>query len=111
MASAGTTARMAARISFRGLRAGLGTRARYSSTFFEAVFPLPAEPRLAGFTFFIWAMLQAAEENCHHCSRRAGPKLPLILRDQQDFSGSHVGCILLQGKSGILETDPCLDVC
>src|SRR5215831_5105482 len=35
----------------------------------------------------------------------------LILRGQQDFSGSHVGCILLQGASGILETDPCLDVC
>src|SRR5215472_11371296 len=35
----------------------------------------------------------------------------LVLRGQQDFSGGHIGCVLLQSASGVFETDLCLDVC
>src|SRR5438034_6428383 len=54
----GTAVRIAARTLFNVLRAGSGTRARYSSTFFGAPLPLAAERRLSGFTFFMRAMLQ-----------------------------------------------------
>src|SRR3989442_12506721 len=53
VASGGTADRIAARILFKVLRAGSGTPARYSSTFFGAPLPFAAELRLPDFTFFI----------------------------------------------------------
>jgi hypothetical protein len=55
LASEGTTDRIMARIFFRVLRAGSGTRARYSSTFF-ATFLLALDPRLTDFAFFTQAL-------------------------------------------------------
>src|SRR5690348_1692001 len=57
-ASGGTADRIAARILFKVLRAGSGTPARYSSTFFGAPLPFAAEVRSPDFTFFMRAMLQ-----------------------------------------------------
>src|SRR5437899_12399150 len=51
--SGGTADRIAARILFKVLRAGSGTPARYSSTFFGAALPFAAEPRSPEFIFFI----------------------------------------------------------
>src|ERR1022692_471883 len=53
VASGGTADRIAARILFNVLRAGSGTAARYSSTFFGATLPFAAEPRSPEFAFFI----------------------------------------------------------
>ena len=53
VASGGTADRIAARILFKVLRAGSGTPARYSSTFFGAPLPFAAELRLPDFTFFM----------------------------------------------------------
>src|SRR5207245_4698749 len=58
VASGGTADRIAARILFKVLRAGSGTPARYSSTFFGAPLPFAAELRLPDFTFFTRATLQ-----------------------------------------------------
>ncbi len=52
-APGGTADRIAARILFKVPRAGSGTPARYSSTFFGARFPFAAELRLPDFTFFM----------------------------------------------------------
>src|SRR6266699_1455003 len=60
VASGGTADRIATRILFKVLRAGSGTPARYSSTFFGASLPFAAELRLPDFTFFMWEMLQEA---------------------------------------------------
>src|ERR1700674_3927514 len=60
VASGGTADRTAARILFKVLRAGSGTPARYSSTFFGAPLPFAAELRLPDFAFFMRAMLQEA---------------------------------------------------
>src|SRR5208337_897053 len=57
VASGGTADRIAARILFKVLRAGSGTAARYSSTFFGATLPFVPELRLPDFTFFMQAML------------------------------------------------------
>src|SRR3989441_6022558 len=61
VASGGTADRIAARILFKVLRAGSGTPARYSSTFFGAPLPFAAELRLPDFTFFMRAMLHGLE--------------------------------------------------
>src|SRR5712692_841350 len=53
VASGGTAERIVARILFRVVRAGSGTAARYSSTFFAAALPFAAEARLPDFVFFI----------------------------------------------------------
>ena len=53
VASGGTADRIAARILFKVLRAGSGTPARYSSTFFGAPLPFAVELRLPDFTFFM----------------------------------------------------------
>ncbi len=58
VASGGTAERIATRILIKVLRAGSGTAARYSSTFFGAPLPFAAELRLPDFTFFMRAMLQ-----------------------------------------------------
>src|SRR5204863_7760612 len=58
VASGGTADRIAARILFKVLRAGCGTPARYSSTFFGAPLPFATKLRLPDFTFFMRAMLQ-----------------------------------------------------
>src|SRR5580704_18724536 len=84
VASGGTADRIAARILFKVLRAGSGTPARYSSTFFGAPLPFAAELRLPDLTFFMRAMLQEApiqvyasvrcaavrQEKCHCVFRR-----------------------------------------
>src|ERR1700730_16053713 len=67
VASAGTAERMAARILFKVPRAGCGTPARYSSTFFGAPLPFAGELRLPDFTFFMRAMLQEAPVHVHAC--------------------------------------------
>src|SRR5271157_1460513 len=58
VASCGTAERIAARTFFRVLRAGFGTPARYSSTFFGTMPPFAAEPRALGFAFFIAEIVQ-----------------------------------------------------
>src|SRR6266566_2151548 len=50
LASRGTARRIAARILLRALRAGAGTRARYSATFLGAALPLAVA--LPAFFFF-----------------------------------------------------------
>src|SRR5271165_5782435 len=52
-ASGGTADRIAARTLFNVLRAGSGTPARYSSTFFGAALPFAAELRSPEFPFFM----------------------------------------------------------
>jgi|GEM_PF-6545664 len=52
VASGGTTERMVARTFLSVLRAGSGTRARYSSTLFGAP-PFAGEPRRPDFAFFM----------------------------------------------------------
>src|SRR5580704_2621888 len=71
VASGGTVDRIAARILFKVLRAGSGTPARYSSTFFGAPPPFEAERRLPDFTFFMRAMLQEAPIQVYASARRA----------------------------------------
>lgn len=56
VASRGTDARINARILFKVLRAGSGTAARYSSTFFAAALPFAAERRLPAFAFVLRTM-------------------------------------------------------
>src|SRR5437660_8845435 len=53
---AGAADRIAARTLFKVLRAGSGTRARYSSTFFGATLPFAARPRSLEFAFLICAI-------------------------------------------------------
>ena len=65
VASGGTADRIAARILFKVLRAGSGTPARYSSTFFGAPLPFAAELPLPDFTFFMRAMLQGLPLQVH----------------------------------------------
>src|SRR5216684_1507457 len=62
VASGGTADRIAARILFKVLRAGSGTPARYSSTFFGAPLLFAAGPRLPDFTFL---MCGQCYENFH----------------------------------------------
>src|SRR5216683_2877556 len=71
VASGGTADRIAARILFKVPRAGSGTPARYSSTFFGAPLPFAAELRLPDFTFFMPAMLQELPLQGHAPDRRA----------------------------------------
>src|SRR6266403_3486158 len=71
VASGGTVDRIAARILFKVLRAGSGTPARYSSTFFGAPLPFAAELRLPDLTFFMRAMLQEAPIQVYASVRRA----------------------------------------
>src|SRR6266403_2857934 len=71
VASGGTVDRIAARILFKVLRAGSGTPARYSSTFFGAPLPFAAELRLPDLTFFMRAMLQEAPIQVYASARRA----------------------------------------
>src|SRR6266568_1517268 len=76
VASGGTTDRIAARILFKVLRAGSGTPARYSSTFFGTTFcgvglPFAAELRLPEFSFFTRAMLQELPLQVHAPDNRA----------------------------------------
>src|SRR6267143_1537791 len=71
VASGGTADRIAARILFKVLRAGSGTPARYSSTFFGAPLPFAAELRSPDFTFFMRAMLQELPLQVHAPDRRA----------------------------------------
>ena len=59
VASGGTAARIAARILFNVLRAGSGSRARYSSIFFGAPLLFAAGARWLDFTPFMRAILKA----------------------------------------------------
>src|SRR5438045_543864 len=76
VASGGTADRIAARTLFKVLRAGSGTSARYSSTFFGAPAPFAAGPRWPGFTFFMRAMLQGLPLQVHAPDRRAAVRHP-----------------------------------
>src|SRR5580704_462400 len=58
VASDGTADRIATRILFRVLRAGCGTPARYSSTFFATLLPFAADLRLPDCSLFMPTMLQ-----------------------------------------------------
>src|SRR6266446_10094256 len=71
VACGGTTERIAARILFKVLRAGSGTPARYSSTFFGAPLAFATELRLPNFTFFMRAMLQELPLQVHAPDHRA----------------------------------------
>src|SRR3989442_8114941 len=71
VASGGTADRIAARILCKVLRAGSGTLARYSSTFFGALLPFAAGLRLPDFTFFMRAMLQELPLQGHAPDQRA----------------------------------------
>jgi len=71
VASGGTAERIAARILFKVLRAGCGTPARYSSTFFGAPLPFAAELRLLDFTFFMREMLRELPLQVHAPDYRA----------------------------------------
>src|SRR6266704_4682529 len=75
VASGGTADRMAARILFKLLRAGSGTPARYSSTFFGAPLPFAAEPRLPDFTFFMLAILREPPLQVHAPDRREAVRI------------------------------------
>src|SRR2546427_5043863 len=75
VASGGTADRMAARILFKLLRAGSGTPARYSSTFFGAPLPFAAEPRLPDFTFFMRAILREPPLQVHAPDRREAVRI------------------------------------
>src|SRR6266702_3035423 len=70
VACGGTADRIAARILFKVLRAGCGTPARYSSTFFGAPLPFATKLRLPDFTFFMRAMLQELPLQVHAPDRR-----------------------------------------
>src|SRR6266576_1220222 len=70
-ASGGTADRIAARILFKVLRAGSGTPARYSSTFFGAPLPFAIELRSPDFTLLMRAMLQELALQVHAPDRRA----------------------------------------
>jgi hypothetical protein len=71
VASGGTADRIVARILFKVRRAGSGTPARYSSTFFGTPLPFAAELRLPNFTFFMRAILQEAPIQVYASARRA----------------------------------------
>src|SRR6266566_334121 len=71
VASGGTADRIATRILFKVLRAGSGTPARYSSTFFGAPLPFAAELRLPDFTFSMPPMLQELPLQGHAPDHRA----------------------------------------
>src|ERR1700730_2936272 len=58
VASGGKADRIAERILFKVPRAGSGTPAKYSSTFFGAPLPLAEERRSPDFTFFMRVMLR-----------------------------------------------------
>src|SRR5208282_2916534 len=58
VASGGTADRIVARILFNVLRAGSGTRARYSSTFLGGLWLFAAELRWPDFTLSMGGMLQ-----------------------------------------------------
>src|SRR5215472_810474 len=60
VASRGTARRIAARILLKALRAGSGTLARYSATFFGAPFPLAVEP----LDFFFSTPKSIAKRRC-----------------------------------------------
>jgi len=69
VASGGTADRIAARILFKVLRAGSGTPARYSSTFFGTPLLFAAELRLADFTFFMRQCYKKAPNQVYASAR------------------------------------------
>src|SRR3989442_11874515 len=92
VASGGTADRIAMRILFKVLRAGSGTPARYSSTFFGAPLPFAAELRLPDFTFFMRAMLQGLALQVHAPDHRAAVRHEKCHRDRKStrLNSSHV---------------------
>src|SRR5579872_6238485 len=70
VASNGAAERIAARIVFRVLRAGSGTRARYSSTFFTPSLALAGDLRLLDFTFFMLPMPEEVKVQYRFTSSR-----------------------------------------
>src|SRR5436309_2368171 len=81
VASGGTADRITARILFKVLRRGSGTRARYSSTSFGGTLPFAAEPRLREFACFIRVLPHDAESAAHpgarHRERDEGEGIPV----------------------------------
>src|SRR6266571_2350578 len=99
VASGGATDRIKARILFKVLRAGSGTRATYSSTSFGATLRFAAEPR--AFAFFIRGILQKRSFPVHasDLSVRAGhyaASIPaqrfMVLSSSRPESSLHRGC-------------------
>src|ERR1700680_2288439 len=90
VASGGAAERIAARILFKVLRAGSGTPARYSSTFFGAPLPFAADLRLPDFTFFMRAMLQEAPIQVYASVRRSAKLAPRLQRKRR-ACGDHEG--------------------
>src|SRR2546428_1970883 len=74
-ASGGPADRITPRILFKVLRAGSGTRARYSSIFFGAPLPFAAELRLPDFTFFMLAILREPPLQVHAPDRREAVRI------------------------------------
>src|SRR6266568_1089544 len=101
VASGGATDRIKARILFKVLRAGSGTRARYSSMSFGAALRFAVEPRALAFAFFIRGILQKRSFPVHasDSSVRAGhypASIPaqrfMVLSSSRPESSLHRGC-------------------
>src|SRR6266566_8845321 len=104
VASGGAKDRITARILFKVLRAGSGTRATYSSTSFGAALRFAAEPRARAFAFFIRGILQKRSFQVHasDSSVRAGhypASIPaqrfMVLSSSRPESSLHRGCAQL----------------
>src|SRR6266705_3619441 len=104
VASDGATDRIKARILFKVLRAGSGTRARYSSMSFGAALRFAVEPRALAFAFFIRGILQKRSFPVHasDSSVRAGhyvASIPaqrfMVLSSSRPESSLHRGCAQL----------------
>src|SRR5437016_4990966 len=87
VASGGTTDRIAARTLSKVLRAGSGTPARYSSTFFGAPAPFAAGPRWPDFTFFMPGMLQGLPLQVH-AQTTIAQTTPAAVRHQKCHSSA-----------------------
>src|SRR5216684_7752684 len=81
VASGGTADRIAARILFKVLRAGSGTPATYSSTFFGALLPFAAELGFPDFTFFMRAMLRELPLQVHARTTVQPSDMKLVSQD------------------------------
>src|SRR5580700_7548711 len=97
VASGGAAERMTARISFKVLRAGSGTPARYSSIVLGARLGFAVKVPLAGFAFFIRAMLQELSPQLHQKAglRRQGCCNIEDCRVAQPSSTATPGCVHL----------------
>src|SRR5258708_7580116 len=87
----GTAVRIAARTLFNVLRAGSGTPARYSSTFFGAPLPFAAERRSCNFTFFM-----------AHDATRTSTSSPRSIRPDDQAARSGVAAVRVALRLALL---------